>query len=461
MAKQKTHFICQECGYDSPGWMGKCPACNSWSAFVEEVVVTGAKGGLSSTMYQETLVAYDLTKIDAGDEVRFSSGISEIDRVLGGGIVKGSLILVGGDPGIGKSTLLLQVCSHAVLSQGASILYFSGEESLKQIKLRATRLSVTNPALRIAGGTDFSAMKGMIEKEKPAFVIIDSIQTMYDPALSSAPGSISQVREVTAALMILAKTLDITIFIVGHVTKEGSIAGPRALEHMVDTVLYFEGEKSQSYRILRAVKNRFGSTNEIGIFEMRDSGLSPVDNPSGYMLSGRPKNAVGSVVMCGMEGTRPMLIEIQALVSPTVFGLPRRMTNGVDQNRVALLMAVLEKKVGLNLGSYDAYINIVGGIKIDEPAADLGIMLAIASSFKNIPIKEDTMIVGETGLTGEIRSVSSIENRILEAERMGFSACLIPEGNAADKSFSVFSKNRTISVLHTGNVASAIEIALG
>jgi DNA repair protein RadA/Sms len=353
--------------------------------------------------------------------------MKELDRVLGGGIVSGSLILIGGDPGIGKSTLVLQVCER--LGLNPKILYVSGEESIKQIKLRADRLGIKNPNLLMISETNFKIVEKLIEKEKPGFVIIDSIQTVYNDDLTSAPGSVSQVRDVTSGLMRIAKTTGIAMVIVGHVTKEGAIAGPRVLEHMVDTVLYFEGDRHMTYRVLRAVKNRFGSTNEVGIFEMRDTGLVEVDNPSVMMLSGRPESVPGSVVVSSLEGTRPMLIEIQALVCPTSFGMPRRMATGVDYNRITLLMAVLEKRVGMQLANYDAYVNVVGGLKIDEPACDLGIITAIASSFRDAAVDVGTVLIGEVGLTGEIRAVSQIDKRVMEAMRIGFKNCIIPYGN--------------------------------
>lgn len=424
MARAKSVFICQECGYESSGWLGKCPACNQWNSFIEEAL--GKKpGGSIVTSSQNTPVSINDIFID--DEERYSTGLKEMDRVLGGGIVKGSLILVGGDPGIGKSTLLLQICDSIKFS--SKILYISGEESIKQIKIRADRLNVKRDDLMMLSETSFSVIEEHIEKVKPGLVIIDSIQTVYKDELTSTPGSVSQVREATAGLMRIAKNIGIAIMIVGHVTKEGAIAGPRVLEHMVDTVLYFEGDRHLSYRVLRSVKNRFGSTNEIGIFEMRDVGLCEVDNPSAMMLSGRPEDAPGSIVVSSVEGTRPMLIEVQALVCATNFGTPRRMATGVDYNRITLLMAVLEKRVGLQLYNYDAYVNVVGGLKLDEPACDLGIIAAIASSFKNIPISRSTVVIGEVGLTGEVRAVSQVDKRIMEALRIGFTNCIIPAGN--------------------------------
>jgi len=424
MAKSKSVFICQECGYESPGWLGKCPACSRWNTFVEEVL--DFKPRIPGTAAKDNK-PMSINEIRLDSEERYSTGIKELDRVLGGGIVKGSLVLVGGDPGIGKSTLLLQVCENVDLD--SRVLYVSGEESVRQIKLRADRLNVNNPRILMVSETNFGTVEKLINDEKPGLVIIDSIQTIYNDELSSAPGSVSQVREVTAGLMRIAKGMGVAVIIVGHVTKEGSIAGPKVLEHMVDTVLYFEGERHLNYRVLRAVKNRFGSTNEIGIFEMRDSGLVEVGNPSMALLSGRPQNVPGSAVVASVEGTRPMLIEIQALVCETVYGMPRRMATGVDYNRVTMLMAVLEKRVGMQLYNSDAYVNVIGGIKIDEPACDLGIVGAIASSFRNVPIDGGTVLIGEVGLTGEVRAVGQIDKRVMEAQRIGFKSCIIPEGN--------------------------------
>ncbi|MFA6309467.1 MAG: DNA repair protein RadA [Clostridia bacterium] len=424
MGKTKSTFVCQECGYESTGWLGKCPACESWNSFVEQLQQTTRKTGSSIS---RNMIPVNVNDITLNEEERYSTGIKEMDRVLGGGIVKGSLILVGGDPGIGKSTLILQLCESVKLNAG--VLYISGEESVNQIKLRAERLGVKSKNLMMVSETDFGSIKKIIEKDKPHLVVIDSIQTMFNDDLTSAPGSVSQVRDVTSGLMRIAKEQGIAIIIVGHVTKEGAIAGPRVLEHIVDTVLYFEGDRHLSYRVLRSVKNRFGSTNELGIFEMRDCGLVEVGNPSLVMLMGRPTDVPGSVVISSVEGTRPMLIEIQALVCPTNFGIPRRMATGIDYNRITLLMAVLEKKVGMLLHNYDAYVNVVGGLKLIEPACDLGIVTAVASSFKNKPVDIDTVLIGEVGLTGEVRAVSQIEKRVMEAARIGFKNCIIPSGN--------------------------------
>ena len=431
MAKgKKSIFFCQNCGHEESKWLGQCPACGEWNTFVEERIDSGVTKGTAAASravrdsVREAKVM-PLTEVTANDDARGETGIRELDRVLGGGIVPGSLVLVGGDPGIGKSTLLLQVCQR--MARMKKILYISGEESQAQIKLRANRMGKFTPNLLLLCETNLETIRGVIEKERPELVINDSIQTMYSEDVSSAPGSVSQVRESTNIFMQLAKGLCIPIFIVGHVTKEGTVAGPRVLEHMVDTVLYFEGDRHASYRILRAVKNRFGSTNEIGVFEMRQDGLAEVENPSEYMLSGKPENASGSVVACSMEGTRPILIEIQALVCRSNFGMPRRTAAGTDYNRVNLLMAVLEKRLGLSLGNCDAYVNIAGGIRMNEPAIDLGIVMAIMSSYRNRPIDEKTIVFGEVGLSGEVRAVSMPEQRVNEAKKLGFETCILPE----------------------------------
>lgn len=424
MAKGKSSvFFCQNCGYESSKWMGQCLACKEWNSFVEETITKSANGKTKKIEYMEPS---RISEIETNEEERIKTGMQELDRVLGGGIVQGSLVLVGGDPGIGKSTLLLQVC-QTLTTQGKTVLYISGEESLKQIKMRALRIGQFTNDLLILCETNLELASEVIKKLKPQVVIIDSIQTMYNEAISAAPGSVSQVRESTSLLMQLAKGNGISIFIVGHVTKEGVVAGPRVLEHMVDTVLYFEGDRHATYRILRGVKNRFGSTNEIGVFEMAEKGLIEVTNPSEYMLEGRPENASGSVVACSMEGTRPILMEIQALVCQTNFGLPRRTAVGTDFNRVNLLMAVLEKRFGLQLSSCDAYVNIAGGIKINEPAIDLAIVMAIVSSYQDKVIDEKTIVFGEVGLSGEVRSISMAEQRVLEAKKLGFTRCIIPK----------------------------------
>ena len=427
MAKgKKSIFFCQNCGHEEAKWLGQCPACKEWNTFVEERIDSGiTKGTTVAARAVHEAKVVPLTEVTADDDTRSETGIKELDRVLGGGIVPGSLVLVGGDPGIGKSTLLLQVCQR--MAQMKKILYISGEESQAQIKLRANRMGNFTSSLLLLCETNLGIIRSVIEKERPELVIIDSIQTMYSEDVTSAPGSVSQVRESTNVFMQLAKGLCIPIFIVGHVTKEGTVAGPRVLEHMVDTVLYFEGDRHASYRILRAVKNRFGSTNEIGVFEMRQSGLVEVDNPSEYMLSGKPENASGSVVACSMEGTRPILLEIQALVCRTNFGMPRRTAAGTDYNRVNLLMAVLEKRLGMSLGNCDAYVNIAGGIKMNEPAIDLGIVMALVSSYRNRPIDEKTIVFGEVGLSGEVRAVNMPEQRVAEAKKLGFETCILPE----------------------------------
>lgn len=458
LKKGKSIFICQDCGYESQGWLGKCPACGQWNTFVEEIINIAPKGGRSSVdgAVGRENKPVSLSDIEIEKEDRCSTGIKELDRVLGGGIVKGSLVLVGGDPGIGKSTLLLQVCEKATVDK--KILYVSGEESIRQIKLRADRLNIRNPDILMVSENNLDIIQKIIQTEIPGLVIIDSIQTVYNDEMSSAPGTVSQVREATGTLMRTAKTLNIPILIVGHVTKEGAIAGPKVLEHMVDTVLYFEGERHLSYRVLRSVKNRFGSTNEIGIFEMKDTGLEEVENPSMTMLSGRPENVPGSVVVSSLEGTRPMLVEVQALVSPTSFGMARRMATGVDYNRVTLLMAVLEKRAGLHLQNHDAYVNVVGGLKIDEPACDLGIIAAIASSFKNKPVDAGTVLIGEVGLTGEVRTVSRIEQRVNEAMRIGFKTCVIPSGNMKILEQSTISKK--IEIRKVENVQNVLEMLM-
>lgn len=426
MAKgKKSVFFCQNCGHEESKWLGQCPMCREWNTFAEEKVTVPKPGTVKKSVVREAEIV-TLSNVSTEQEDRMKTKIEELDRVLGGGIVPGSLVLVGGDPGIGKSTLLLQVCRRLAEDQ-KKVLYISGEESVKQIKLRADRMGQFSDNLLLLCETNLETVRQVIEREHPAAAVIDSIQTMYSEEVSSAPGSVSQVREATNTLMQLAKGLDITIFIVGHVTKEGTVAGPRVLEHMVDTVLYFEGDRHASYRILRGVKNRFGSTNEIGVFEMRETGLEEVANPSEYMLNGRPENASGSVVACSMEGTRPILMEIQALVCKSNFGMPRRTAAGTDYNRVNLLMAVLEKRIGLPLSNYDAYINIAGGIRMNEPAVDLGIVMAIVSSYKNRPISDGTIVFGEVGLSGEVRAVSMPEQRVAEARKLGFKTCIIPE----------------------------------
>lgn len=424
MPKAKTIFFCQNCGFESSKWMGQCPACKEWNSFAEEPQASTKKTA-AGNVRKDTPQPKTLSEIEMNQAARMSTGMGELDRVLGGGIVQGSLVLVGGDPGIGKSTLLLQVCRN-LSDAGKKVLYISGEESLQQIRLRAERMGSFTEHLLILCETDLQAIRETITRLQPQVVVIDSIQTMYNESVSSAPGSVSQVRESTGVLMQIAKTQNITIFIVGHVTKEGVVAGPRVLEHMVDTVLYFEGDRYASYRVLRGVKNRFGSTNEIGVFEMRGSGLAEVANPSEYMLEGKPENASGSIVACTMEGTRPVLLEVQALVCQSSLAFPRRTADGTDLNRVNLLMAVLEKRAGLRVSSCDAYINIAGGIRMNEPALDLGIVLAVASSMKDTPIDEKTIAFGEVGLSGEVRSVTMPEQRVREAKKLGFDTVILP-----------------------------------
>lgn len=428
-AKNKTVYFCQNCGHEENKWLGQCPACKEWNTFVEETVVTGAPGkARGGTKRAQTPRALTLREIEHVQEDRYSSHIAELDRVLGGGIVPGSLVLVGGDPGIGKSTLLLQVCQK-LAGDERDVLYISGEESLHQIKMRAERIGIFNDHLKLLCETDLDTIRETIEREKPQAVVIDSIQTMSSDLVSSAPGSVSQVRESTNVLLQLAKGLAVTVFVVGHVTKEGQVAGPRVLEHMVDTVLYFEGERYAAYRILRSVKNRFGPTHEIGVFEMASDGLKEVANPSEYMLEGKPQEAPGSVVVCCMEGTRPMLVEVQALVARTNFGYPRRTASGCDYNRLNLLIAVLSKRLGIDMSDEDAYVNIAGGIKLNEPAIDLGIILALVSSYSNKVIDEHMIAFGEVGLSGEIRGVTMPQQRVLEAKKLGYTTCLLPQAS--------------------------------
>lgn len=453
MGKEKTVFVCQDCGYESPKWMGKCPGCGSWTSFVEEIVEK--QKGTGTFIASIPSKPLTLKEIEINEEERYSASMEEMNRVLGGGIVRGSLVLVGGDPGIGKSTLLLQVSKNTA-AQGRIVLYVSGEESPSQIKLRARRLDVGEKNLYILSETNLSTIERFIDELKPDIAVIDSIQTIYRPELSSAAGSVSQVREATAALMRIAKGKGVSVFIVGHVTKEGSIAGPRVLEHMVDTVLYFEGERHHSYRVLRAVKNRFGSTNEIGVFEMKESGLEEVINPSEMLLSGRPVNVPGSAIVCSMEGTRPVLVEIQALTAATSFGMPRRMATGLDYNRMVLMLAVLEKRVGMQLQTFDVYLNAAGGFRVDEPACDLGIACAVASSFRNMAIDPKTMLAGEVGLTGEIRAVSFMEKRIMEAKKLGFTKCIVPSENMKG-----IEKAEGIRICAVSSIYEALEEALG
>ncbi len=448
MAKAKTVYFCQQCGYESSKWMGQCPGCRQWNTFVEEIADHKKSAAVKKQLSAAKPVR--LSEVEMKQEARFTSGLPELDRVLGGGIVPGSLVLVGGDPGIGKSTLLLQVC-RCLSAQQIRVLYISGEESLQQIKIRAQRIGTFTDCLTLLCETNLELISEVIRQEKPQTVIIDSIQTMYSEMITSSPGSVSQVREATGTFLQLAKGLGITIFIVGHVTKEGVVAGPRILEHMVDTVLYFEGDRHAAYRILRGVKNRFGSTNEIGVFEMREEGLVEVANPSEYMLSGRPEGASGSAAACSMEGTRPILLEVQALVCHSSFGIPRRTAAGTDTNRVNLLIAVLEKRMNLRLSECDAYVNIAGGIKMNEPALDLAIILAVISSYKEQCIDEKMVCFGEVGLSGEVRAVSMAEQRILEARKLGFTACILPKVN-----LDVIKKIDGILLIGVENVQDAV-----
>ena len=429
MAKSKTIFVCSECGNESSKWLGKCPACNSWNTFYEQKVVETKAGGHKDLAKNENK-PQKLNSYEAKETLRTSTGFGELDRVLGGGLVKGSLVLLGGEPGIGKSTLILQICDK-VKGEG-KVLYVSGEESAEQIKMRADRLGINNDDILFLGETDIDVVNQAIIEINPKLVIIDSIQTMYSEEISAAAGSVSQVREITSQVMRVCKSRAITTIIIGHVTKEGNIAGPRVLEHMVDTVLYLEGERYFSYRVLRGVKNRFGSTNEIGMFEMNEEGMCEITNPSDILISEREDNPAGSCIVSSIEGTRAILIELQALTTQSIFGFPKRTANGTDYNRLALLIAVLEKRAGIMLGSQDIYLNLVGGIRVNEPSIDLGMMMAVVSSFKNVAIPKDMVIIGEVGLTGEVRRINVIDKRLKEAEKLGFKSCIIPESNKKD-----------------------------
>lgn len=454
MSKTKVKYICQECGYESPRWMGKCPGCSTWNSMVEELQTKTTGRGQPSSFKLKQEKPTPIISIESKHEDRFSTGMKELDRVLGGGIVPGSLVLVGGDPGIGKSTLLLQL-SNELARQQHVVLYISGEESAQQTKLRADRLGALSDQLYVLCETNLDLIAAAIEEVKPQFMIIDSIQTMYQPALASAPGSVSQVRECTGEFMRVAKTMGIATFLVGHVTKEGSLAGPRLLEHMVDSVLYFEGERHHAYRLLRAVKNRFGSTNEMGMFEMKEAGLAQVMNPSELFLSERPEGVSGSAVVASIEGTRPILVELQALVTPTNFPSARRMAAGLDPNRLSLIMAVLEKRVGLYLQSQDAYVNVAGGVKLNEPAVDLAIAVSIASSFKDVPTFPEDVVIGEIGLTGEVRAVARMEQRIREAKKLGFKRVIAPR-----KSMRGVTVPANMKVTEIDTVSEALEAAL-
>ncbi len=450
MAKSQTVFVCSSCGNESLKWLGKCPACNEWNTYYEEKIVKDKGAKQKRTLASDTI---KLNTVETKNYDRYKTGMDELDRVLGGGLVQGSLVLLGGEPGIGKSTLILQICDKVKL--GGPVLYVSGEESSSQIKMRADRLNIDNENIFFLGETSIELIDEAIEKITPGLIIIDSIQTMYSEELTAAPGSVSQVREVTAKIMMMCKKQNITTIIIGHVTKDGAIAGPRVLEHMVDTVLYLEGERYFSYRVLRGVKNRFGSTNEIGLFEMREEGMVEIENPSEILITERNGNPSGSIIVASIEGTRPMLVEIQALVTPTAFGMPRRTGSGIDFNRLVVLMAVLEKRAGIPLSNQDAYVNIVSGIRIDEPAIDLGVALAIVSSYKNIPLPKDLIAIGEIGLTGEVRTVNSLEKRIKEADKMGFKTCLISEASMKQIKFK-----GNINVIGVKNIRDAINTTL-
>jgi len=455
MSKTKTKFMCQECGYESPKWMGKCPGCQSWNTMVEEIETVVRTPGRNSSSIRTKEKPTAIIHIESSPEPRVLTNNQELNRVLGGGIVPGSLILVGGDPGIGKSTLLLQT-SFALAEAQQKVLYISGEESVKQTKLRADRLQAASELLYVLCETNLELIEEAIQELDPDFLVIDSIQTVYHPAIASAPGTVGQVRECTGHFMRIAKGKGIATVLVGHVTKEGAIAGPRLLEHMVDCVLYFEGERHHSYRLLRAVKNRFGSTNEIGIFEMRESGLAEVNNPSELFLSERPLGVAGSTVVASMEGTRPVLVEIQALVSTTNFPSPRRMATGVDHNRLSLIIAVLEKRMGMFLQNQDAYLNVAGGVKLDEPAVDLAVAISIASSFKEKPTQPFDVVFGEIGLTGEVRGVSRIDQRVKEAQKLGFRRVIMPE-----KSLKGWTPPAGMEIVGVNTVAEALAAALG
>lgn len=452
MAKTKTIFVCSNCGYESSKWLGKCPACNEWNTFYEEKVVN-TSSGVGKGQVKTKAAPKKLNDVQGMEESRIGTGIGELDRVLGGGLVKGSLVLVGGEPGIGKSTLILQLCDK-IKGEGR-VLYVSGEESAEQVKIRADRLNIHNDDIMFLGETNIDTIQEVISEENPKLVIIDSIQTMYSEEITSAAGTVSQVREITSRIMRMCKDNGITTIIIGHVTKDGNIAGPRVLEHMVDTVLYIEGERYFSYRILRSVKNRFGSTNEVGMFEMQNEGMVEITNPSSILISDSNENIAGSVIVASIEGTRPLLVELQALTTPSVFGIPKRTANGIDFNRLAVLIAVIEKRAGLHLGSQDVYLNVVSGIRISEPAVDLGIILACVSSFKNIGINKNIVAIGEVGLTGEVRPVNMIEKRIKEAERLGFKKCIIPESNK-----KLLKDSYKLDIIGVKNVNEAIKFIL-
>ncbi len=453
MAKTKTVFFCTNCGNESLKWMGRCPSCGAFNTMEEHIEKPVAAGKAKAAPVGMSRKAQKLSQLDTGDEIRFSTGMGELDRVLGGGAVEGSLVLVGGAPGIGKSTLLLQICSS--LCADKTVLYVSGEESERQLKMRAVRLGVAPDALYVLSETRLSDIVESVEEIKPDVLIVDSIQTLYNEENESSPGSVSQVKDCTMSMMQLSKSQGITVFVVGHINKDGAIAGPKVLEHMVDCVLYFEGDPNTSYRLLRAAKNRFGSTNEIGVFEMMDSGLAEVPNPSQMLLAGRPEGAPGTCVACVMEGTRPVLAEVQALVSKTTFNVPRRTADGFDFNRAALLLAVAEKRGGMKLNIFDAYINVIGGLRLDEPGADLPVVLAVASSYRDTPIADDLVAIGEVGLTGEIRSVSHMNQRLQEVTRLGFKKCLVPK-NCTEH----LDVPKGLTIYGVRNIREAIEVAI-
>lgn len=462
MAKAKSVFVCSECGYEAPKWMGRCPSCGSWNTFYEEKLEATSSSG-NVVKLRESEKPRKLNSVEGRDEIRTKTGYEEVDRVLGGGLVKGSLVLLGGEPGIGKSTLILQLCNK-LASEGNKIagdenrgivLYVSGEESAEQVKLRADRLNIDNDNIMFLGETDIDAIETQILDIKPKLVIIDSIQTMFSNEITSAPGTVSQVREITARIMKCCKQNQITTIIIGHVTKDGNIAGPRILEHMVDTVLYLEGERYFSYRILRSVKNRFGSTNEIGMFEMKNEGMCEVTNPSSVLISEDSEEVPGACIVCSLEGTRPLLVELQALTTTSIYGIPKRTGNGIDFNKIALLIAVLEKRARMNLGNQDVYLNVVSGMKINEPAIDLGIAAVIASSFKSVYIPKNTAIIGEVGLTGEIRAVNMIDKRLKEAQRLGIKRIIIPQNNA-----KLLKESYKLDIIGVKNINEALR-ALG
>lgn len=447
----KAVFTCQACGYRSPQWMGKCTECGEWNSLIEETMPAATQGRSLTSFGEAATQPVAIDRVETSTEERFFTGIQEFDRVLGGGVVLGSMVLIGGDPGIGKSTLMLQAL-YGLTRNHHKVLYASGEESVRQLSIRSRRLGTDSDRLMVVSEIDLETIMSMVAKLKPTVLVVDSIQTMFSNDLTSAPGSVSQVREATLRLMLMAKKTGMPVFIIGHVTKEGTIAGPRLLEHMVDTVLYFEGDRNHIYRVLRAVKNRFGSTNEIGVFEMTDTGLDEIKNPSAVFLTERSNNTAGSIVTCAMEGTRPVLVEMQALTSSTSFGTPRRTILGLDHNRVALLAAVMEKKLGMHLMGHDIFMNVAGGVKVDEPAADLGIVAAVASSFLDRPVRADTVVIGEVGLTGEIRGVSHIDTRVAESKKMGFARCLLPQNSLERSRFG-----SEITALGVSTVAEAVE----